>query len=93
MFSISSLPPFCDGAIQLSALLAAIFTVRQLHPAGCGVGVPSVVWEFCLQQHNGARGIYTLQRRYLAAITTPYAFDLPEMACEQENPAQGKENS
>lgn len=85
MFCISSSPSFCDGAIGLSASLAAIFTVRQLHPAGCGVGVPSVVWEFCLRQHNTGRGIYTLQRRYLAVISTPYAFDLVQMAYEQEN--------
>lgn len=57
MFCINSSPAFCDGAIGLSAWLAGIFTVRQLHPAGCGVGVPSVVWEICLQQHNAARGI------------------------------------
>lgn len=27
----------------------SVFAVRQLHPAGCVVGVPSVVWELCLQ--------------------------------------------
>lgn len=27
----------------------SLFTGRQLHPAGCVVGVPSVVWELCLQ--------------------------------------------
>lgn len=58
VFCISS--PLCDGVIGLSVLLAAIFTVRQLHPAGCVVGVPSVEWELCLQHTSLPGGFYTL---------------------------------
>lgn len=36
------------------------FTVRQLHPAGCVLGVPSVVWELCLQDTPAPGGFYTL---------------------------------
>ena len=63
-FCISS--PLCDGVIGLSVLLAAFsffffsLTVRQLHPAGCVVGVPSVVWELCLQDAALPGGFYTL---------------------------------
>ena len=66
-FCISS--PLCDGVIGLSVLLAAFFlflflffflTVRQLHPAGCVVGVPSVVWELCLRDAALPGGFYTL---------------------------------
>lgn len=37
----------------------SVFRVRQLHPAGCVVGVPSVVWELCLQDATlpGEKGL------------------------------------
>lgn len=45
-FCISS--PLCDSDWTLR-FAGSVVTVRQLHPAGCVVGVPSVVWELCLQ--------------------------------------------
>lgn len=56
--------------IRLQELLAGFFffTVKQLHPAGCVVGVPSVVREPCLQAlilaggkgRGAVGGFYTL---------------------------------
>lgn len=40
--------PLCHRVIGLR-VAGSVFTVGQLHPAGCAVGVPSVVWELCLQ--------------------------------------------
>ena len=39
---------FCDSDLTLRGT-GSVFTLRQLHPAGCVVGAPSVVWELCLQ--------------------------------------------
>lgn len=40
--------PLCHRVNGLR-VAGSVFTVGQLHPAGCAVGVPSVVWELCLQ--------------------------------------------
>ncbi len=74
-FCISS--PLCDGEIGLSVSLAAFFAVRQLHPAGCVVGVPSVVWELCLQDTTlpggEGRGDFT---HYSSAIWLPSLYHM-----------------
>lgn len=36
------------------------FAESQLRPAGCALGVPSVVWELCLQDTPVPGGFYTL---------------------------------
>lgn len=72
---LHQLPPLWQSDWTLS-VAGSVFTARQLHPAGCVVGAPSVVWELCLQDTTLPGGFYSLQHCYLAAIPAPYAFDL-----------------
>lgn len=53
------------------------FTVKQLHPAGCVVGVPSVVWKLCLQDTTlpGERRLWDVTH-YSAAIWLPSLYHM-----------------
>lgn len=55
----------------------SVFTVKQLHPAGCVVGVPSVVWKLCLQDKTlpGEKGLWDFAH-YSSAIWLPSLYHM-----------------
>lgn len=80
--------PLCHTVIGLR-VAGSVFTVGQLHPAGCAVGVPSVVWELCLQDTTlpGENGLGGGIGRVGAAwlLSGCYAFDLIQILSEFED--------
>lgn len=84
--------PLCDGDVTLRAA-GSVSAVRQLRPAGCVVGVPSVMWELCLWAtalpgglgRGEVWGFYSLQLCCLAAVSIPYAFDLIKILLDSEH--------